>query len=150
RNGAAASIAPSGPATKESSPGKAPPEMVWIPGGEFTMGTDETESYAPEKPAHRVRVDGFWMDETEVTNAEFAKFVQATGYVTTAERTPDWEELKKQVPPGTPKPPDDQLVPASMVFTPPDRSVSLDDFSAWWSWVPGANWRHPRGPHSTI
>jgi formylglycine-generating enzyme required for sulfatase activity len=122
--------------------------MVWIPGGEFMMGSDDNEPV--EAPAHRVRVDGFWMDETEVTNAQFDRFVEATGYVTTAERAPDWEELKKQVPPGTPKPPDDQLVPASMVFTPPDRSVSLDDFSAWWSWVPGANWRHPRGPKSSI
>jgi len=122
--------------------------MAWIPGGEFMMGSDEGE--AVEAPPHRVRVDGFWMDETEVTNAQFARFIEATGYVTTAERKPEWEELKKQVPPGTPKPPDSQLVPASMVFTPPDRSVSLDDFSAWWSWVPGANWRHPTGPKSSI
>src|SRR5258706_1214099 len=81
--------------------------MVWIPGGEFTMGTNETESYEAERPAHRVKVDGFWMDETEVTNQEFKKFVEATGYVTTAERPVDWEEIKKQVPPGTPKPPEE-------------------------------------------
>jgi formylglycine-generating enzyme len=126
----------------------APEKMVWIPGGEFTMGSDENEP--AEAPAHRVRVDGFWMDETEVTNAQFTKFVEATGYVTTAERKPDWEEIKKQVPPGTPMPPDEQLVPASMVFTPPQSAVKLENFSAWWSWVPGANWGHPNGPQSDL
>src|SRR5436190_8479342 len=80
-----------------------PPGMVWIPGGEFAMGTDEKEAYPAERPAHRVKVDGFWMDETEATNAQFTKFVEATKYVTVAERVPDWEELKKQLPPGTEK-----------------------------------------------
>jgi len=75
--------------------------MVWIPGGEFTMGTDDPRSLPNERPAHRVKVEGFWMDIHDVTNAEFAKFVEASGYVTTAERKPDWEELKKQLPPGT-------------------------------------------------
>src|SRR5712671_1992712 len=74
----------------------APPGMVWIPGGEFTMGTDSDLGWASEKPAHRVRVDGFWMDETDVTNAQFRKFVEATGYVTTAERTPTIEEIMSQ------------------------------------------------------
>src|SRR5689334_22737759 len=123
----------------DSPAGVAPANMVWIPGGEFTMGSDDAEP--AEAPAHRVRLDGFWIDATEVTNTQFARFVDTTGYVTTAERKPDWEELKKQVPPGTPKPPDDQLVPASMVFTPPDAAVPLDDFAAWWTWVPGASWR---------
>ena len=73
----------------------APPGMVWIPGGEFTMGTDDIRSLPNERPAHRVRVEGFWIDVCDVTNADFAKFVEATGYVTTAEKKPNWEELKK-------------------------------------------------------
>ena len=93
---------------------------------------------------------GFWIDPTEVTNGQFQTFVQATGYVTTAERKPDWEELKKQVPPGTPKPPDDVLVAGSLVFAQPNRPVDLRDVSRWWSWTPGADWRHPEGPGSSI
>jgi sulfatase modifying factor 1 len=123
--------------------------MVWVPGGLFSMGTDEEMAYPQERPAHRVRVSGFWMDETEVTNAQFARFVEATGHVTTAERKPDWEEIRKQVPPGTPKPSDDMLVPGSLVFTPPSRPVSLSDMTAWWTWTPGADWRHPEGPGSS-
>jgi formylglycine-generating enzyme required for sulfatase activity len=112
------------------------------------MGTDEEESYPAERPSHRERVGGFWIDATEVTNAEFQKFVEATGYVTTAERPVDWEELKKQVPAGTPKPPDEMLKPGSLVFTPPQNPVSLNDISAWWVWTTGADWRHPDGPGS--
>ena len=78
------------------------------------------------------------------------QFVEATGYVTTAEKKPDWEEIKKQVPPGTPKPPEDKLVAGSLVFTPPDQPVPLDDVSQWWEWTPGADWRHPEGPGSSI
>ncbi len=126
------------------------PGMSWIPGGEFTMGTDEQESYDPERPAHPVKVDGFWMDETEITNEQFEAFVKATGFVTTAEKKPDWEELKKQVPPGTPKPPEEMLQPGSLVFTPPDHPVPLQDISAWWAWTLGANWRHPEGPSSNL
>ena len=129
---------------------KAPAGMVWVPGGEFTMGSDGPEARPDERPAHRVRVDGFWIDATEVTNRQFRAFVEATGYVTTAERQPDWEELKKQVPPGTPKPQDDVLVAGSLVFTQPSRQVDLRDFSQWWSWTPGADWRHPDGPGSSI
>src|SRR5262245_14202304 len=127
-----------------------PPGMVWIPGGEFTMGTDSKMSFPNERPAHRVRVDEFWMDEHEVTNAEFQKFVTATGYLTTAERKPDWEELKKQVPPGTPKPNDSMLVPGALVFTPTDGPAPLYDLPAWWRWTPGADWRHPEGPGSSL
>ena len=83
------------------SKARCPSGMVWISGGEFTMGTNDPRSLPNERPAHRVTVEGFWMDIHDVTNAEFAKFVEATGYVTTAERKPDWEELKKQLPPGT-------------------------------------------------
>jgi formylglycine-generating enzyme required for sulfatase activity len=127
-----------------------PPGMVWIPPGEFTMGTDDAKSLPNERPAHRVRLDGFWMDATPVTNAQFRAFVDATGYVTTAERKVDWEELKKQAAPGTPKPSDDMLQPGSLVFSPPAHRVDLRDLSAWWTWTKGASWRHPRGPGSGI
>jgi formylglycine-generating enzyme len=127
-----------------------PPGMVWIAGGEFTMGNNDVRSFPNERPAHRMHVEGFWMDEHDVTNAEFAKFVEATGYVTTAEKRPDWEELKKQLPPGTPKPDDSVLVAGSLVFTPTSQPVPLNDLSAWWRWVPGACWRHPEGSDSNI
>jgi formylglycine-generating enzyme len=126
------------------------PGMVRIPGGEFTMGTDSELGRPEEKPAHRVRVDGFWMDQTEVTNAQFRAFVEATGYVTTAERPPSLEEIMSQSPPGTPPPPAEKLVPGSLVFTPTAGPVDLSDFSQWWTWTPGADWRHPEGPGSTI
>jgi formylglycine-generating enzyme required for sulfatase activity len=130
---------------------KSPPRgMVWIPGGDYTMGTNDPESMANERPAHRVHVDGFWMDINTVTNDEFAKFVAATGYVTTAERAPDWDEMKKQLPPDTPRPEAKVLVPGSLVFRPTDQPVPLDDMSQWWIWTPGANWRHPDGPGSSI
>ena len=99
--------------------------MVWIPGGEFTMGTDSELGRPEEKPAHRVRVDGFWMDQTEVTNAQFRAFVEATGYVTTAEKPPSLEEIMSQSPPGTPPPPKEKLVPGSLVFTPTAGPVRL-------------------------
>jgi formylglycine-generating enzyme required for sulfatase activity len=127
-----------------------PSGMVWIPGGEFTMGTDSAWGRPEEKPAHRVRVGGFWMDRTEVTNAQFREFVQATGYRTTAEKAPDVEEIMKQVPAGTPRPSPEALLPGSLVFTPPGKAVPLNDPSNWWTWTPGADWRHPRGPGSTL
>ncbi len=126
------------------------PGMVWIPGGEFRMGTDSDLGWPDEKPAHRVRVDGFWIDETEVTNDQFRRFVEATGYVTTAEKAPTAEEILKQMPPGTPLPPKEKLVPGSLVFTPTPAPVNLEDYSQWWKWTPGANWRHPEGPDSSI
>lgn len=124
--------------------------MVYIPGGDFMMGGDNDQADKDEFPKHKVSVDGFWMDEHEVTNEQFARFVAATGYITTAEKKPDWEELKKQMPPGTPKPADSLMVAASLVFTPPSRQVDLRDYSQWWSWVPGADWKHPDGPASNI
>ena len=127
-----------------------PPGMVWIPGGEFTMGTDSDLGWADEKPAHRVSVDGFWMDETEVTNAQFRAFVENTGFVTTAEKPPDVAQIMKQMPPGTRRPAKERLVPGSLVFTPPGGRVSLKDFSRWWRWTPGASWQHPEGPGSGI
>ncbi len=124
--------------------------MIWIEGGEFWMGANDNEGRPDESPQHKVKVDGFWMDVTEVTNAQFKKFVDATGYITTAERKPDWEELKKQLPAGTPKPDESVLVAASLVFTPPTQPISLNDASQWWSWKPGASWKHPQGPGSSI
>ncbi len=135
---------------RETVPSDAPPGMRWVPGGEFSMGTNDADGWDNEKPAHRVRVDGFWMDETEVTNSQFRKFVEATKYVTTAEKPPDLEELMKQLPPGTPAPPKDKLVPGAMVFVPPKGEVNLKDFSQWWQWTPGADWRHPDGPGSNL
>jgi formylglycine-generating enzyme required for sulfatase activity len=128
----------------------APPGMVWIPGGEFTMGTDSELGWPDEKPAHRVRVNGFWMDETDVTNAQFRKFVEATGYITTAEKPVDVEEIMRQSAPGTPRPPPEKLLPGALVFTPTTGPVNLRDFSQWWKWTAGANWKHPEGPGSTI
>ncbi|HWZ34770.1 MAG TPA: SUMF1/EgtB/PvdO family nonheme iron enzyme, partial [Mucilaginibacter sp.] len=124
--------------------------MVWIKAGTFSMGGDNKQAGDDEYPKHKVTVKGFWMDATEVTNAEFARFVKATGYVTTAERKPDWEELKKQVPPGTPKPDESLLVPASLIFNQPSHPVNLNDYSQWWSWEKGADWKHPHGPKSNI
>jgi formylglycine-generating enzyme len=141
----------SGSAAPGTAPaGPAPAGMLWIPGGEFTMGTDSDLGWADEKPSHRVRVDGFWMDQTDVTNAEFRRFVEATGYVTTAEKPPDPDEILAQMPPGTPRPPKENLVAGALVFTPTKGPVSLRDFSQWWKWTPGANWRHPEGPGSEI
>lgn len=124
--------------------------MVWIPAGEFSMGSVDPLARPDEAPVHRVRVDGFWMDATEVTNAQFAAFVEATGYVTVAERPVDWEELKKQLPEGTPRPPDEALEPGSLAFTPPDHPVDLRRYDLWWTWTHGASWRHPEGPGSSI
>ena len=124
--------------------------MVKINGGEFMMGASDDEGRQDEYPQHKVRVDGFWMDITEVTNAQFKIFTDATGYVTTAEKKPDWEELKKQLPAGTAKPDESLLVAASLVFTSPGHTVSLDDASQWWTWTQGANWKHPQGPKSNI
>lgn len=127
-----------------------PAGMVWIPGGEYQMGSDGSYARPDERPAHRVDVDGFWMDTTEVTNDQFAKFVAATGYVSTAERVPTAEELLANSPAGTPPPPAEALVAGSLVFTPPDHQVPLEDLRRWWTWTPGANWRHPEGPESQL
>jgi len=124
--------------------------MVWIKGGTFSMGGDNDQASDDEYPKHKVTVDGFWMDQAEVTNAQFAAFVKATGYVTTAERKPDWDELKKQLPSGTPKPADSLLQPASLVFVPSKHPVSLDDYTQWWKWQKGADWQHPHGRGSSI
>jgi len=124
--------------------------MVFIPGGTFDMGGDNEQASPDEYPKHKVEVAPFYMDITEVTNAQFKKFVDATGYITTAERKPDWEELKKTVPPGTPKPSEEMLQAASLVFKQSNGPVNLNDYTQWWGWVPGASWKIPEGPNSTI
>jgi sulfatase modifying factor 1 len=133
-------------------PGPAPEGMVWIPGGEFSMGAAEPTGHdhnavgmhatADSRPVHRVAIAGFWMDATEVTNAQFARFVEATGYLTVAEIAPKAEDF-----PGAPP---ELLVPGSAVFVSPQERVPLNDHSRWWAWVPGASWRHPEGPKSSI
>jgi formylglycine-generating enzyme required for sulfatase activity len=134
------------------APGPAPDGMVWIPGGEFSMGAADPlgqdanvvgmQATEDSRPIHRVAVDGFWMDTTEVTNRQFTAFVKATGYVTVAERTPTAEDF-----PGAPP---ENLVAGSVVFSPPDHAVPLDTHFRWWSYVNGANWRHPSGPDSDL
>ena len=124
--------------------------MVLIPGGEFYMGADNDQASQDEYPKHKVRVSPFYIDRTEVTNRDFRKFVTATGYITMAERKPEWEELKKSVPPGTPKPHDSLLVAASLVFFAANGPVNLRDYNQWWSWRAGANWKHPQGRGSSI
>jgi formylglycine-generating enzyme required for sulfatase activity len=125
-------------------------DMVRVPGGVYMLGTDDQSAPDRERPAHRVRIDSFWIDRTEVTNAQFAVFVRATGYITVAERPIVWEELAKQLPPDTERPPDSLLQPGSLVFIAPSTSVPLDDVRGWWQWVIGASWQHPEGPGSRI
>ncbi|HEX3899550.1 MAG TPA: formylglycine-generating enzyme family protein [Mycobacteriales bacterium] len=114
--------------------------MIAVPGGEFVMGSDT--AYPEERPAHPISVDTFLIDEHPVTNAEFRRFVKATGWVTTAEKSPDPQDF-----PGASAA---DLVAGSLVFMQSDGPVPLDDWQRWWRWVPGADWRHPRGPSSTL
>jgi formylglycine-generating enzyme required for sulfatase activity len=126
--------------------------MAWVAGGEFSMGcqvpsegfcTRATLSATNDaQPIHRVYVDGFWMDATDVTNDKFEKFVKATGYVTIAEHAPTKEEF--------PTAPPENLVAGAVVFTPTAAAVPLDNHFQWWSYVHGANWHHPEGPQSDI
>jgi formylglycine-generating enzyme required for sulfatase activity len=124
--------------------------MAWIAGGEFSMGSEDPRSMSSggheamndARPVHRVDVDGFWMDKTDVTNAQFARFVAATGYKTVAERKPTRADFPNAKP--------GDLVPGSIVFKAPNHPVDLRDELAWWRYVPGADWRHPTGPGSSI
>lgn len=126
---------------QNKAPGKPPqPGMVWIPGGEFMMGSDD--HYSEEAPVHHVTVDGFWMDKYQVTNAQFAKFVRETGYVTVAERPPD--------PALYPDAPPENLVAGSLVFQMTAGPVDLRRVDQWWAWKPGASWRRPEGPGSHV
>jgi formylglycine-generating enzyme required for sulfatase activity len=129
---------PAAPA-KSDSPHNAPSGMVWIPGGRFWMGTNHMED---AQPVHQVEVKGFWIDRTDVTNEEFARFVRATGYVTIAERPLDPKEFPNLAP--------EDRTPGAVVFTPPGGPISLENPLAWWRFVRGANWRHPDGPHSDL
>jgi formylglycine-generating enzyme len=124
--------------------------MVWIPAGIFLMGADNTQADQDEYPKHAVQLNGFWMDATEVTNAQFQKFVEAAHYVTVAERVPKWEDMKKQLPLDTPKPPDSIFVAGSLVFQKAKKKVSLNDYGQWWVFMKGANWRHPQGSDSDL
>lgn len=145
-------VGPFGPTIADTAPapGPAPEGMVWIPGGEFSMGSEDPTSCGCEgaghdpmqdaRPIHRVAVDGFFMDATEVTNEQFARFAEATAYVTIAERTPRAEDF-----PGAPP---ENLVAGSTVFTPTAAPVPLDSHYRWWRYQHGANWRHPDGPSS--
>ena len=116
----------------------APTGMVWVPGGQFVMGSDLPHARSVERPGHPVRVKGFWIDATEVTNSQFRAFVEATGYVTTAEKVPKLDEIMAQLPPGTPPAGKEMLVPASLVFRQPDRPVRLNNAAAV---VAMATWR---------
>ena len=157
-NAAATPAPPPAPALET-----APAGMAWVPGGTFTMGGPEVDVAARERaatrpgepvcsgllagfpdaqPSHRVSVQGFWMDVTEVTNEQFERFIRATGYRTVAERTPTAEQYPGADP--------SMLVPGSVVFTPPQEPVGLDNALAWWSYRPGACWRHPDGPGSDL
>ncbi|MFH6997245.1 formylglycine-generating enzyme family protein [Flavobacterium sp. FlaQc-57] len=135
---------------KKKPASKAPKGMVWIPGGEFSMGSNvEDESLCSLKgvtkdaaPIHRVYVDGYYMDETEVTNEEFAKFVKATGYITVAEQKPTKEEF--------PTAAEEDLVAGSVIFSPTAAAVNLNNFLQWWNYIGGTDWKHPLGPESSI
>ena len=135
---------------KIEAPSPTPDGMVWISGGEFSMGANDPpdmddvgmKATVDARPIHRVYVDGFFMDKTDVTNAEFEKFVKATGYVTIAERKPRAEDF-----PGAPP---ENLIAGSVVFAPPDHPVPLNNHFQWWTYVKGANWRHPLGPGSDV
>jgi len=115
-------------------------DMIRISGGTFRMGSDK--HYPEEAPAHRVTVDGFWMDRHPVTNRQFRQFVKATGHVTVAEVTPDPKDYPGMLP--------HMIYAGSLTFTPPKHAVDLRDFSQWWSFTRGAHWRHPYGPKSNI
>src|SRR4029453_15450539 len=115
-------------------------DMVWVPGGDFLMGSEDF--YPEERPVHGGRVDGFWMGTHPVTNAEFPRFVKAPGHTTVAEHRPDAADYPDADP--------ELLVPGSLVFRPTSGPGDLRDWRTWWAWVPGAGWRHPEGPGSTL
>ena len=127
-------------ATVEGSGAPPAKDMAWIPGGSFLMGSDD--HYVEERPVHDAAVDGFWIDVHQVTVAEFRRFVKATGYVTLAERPLDPADYPDADP--------SMLVPGSLVFQRTRGPVPLDDYRNWWRYVPGADWRHPEGPGSTL
>ena len=130
-----------------------PDGMVWVEGKSYTKGAKQNDDYAMmrEKPSHEVYIDGFYIDVTEVTNNQFQKFVNETGYLTIAEREIDWDEMKKSLPAGTPKPHDSILQPGSLIFNDKLKKVdNMNNYFQWWRWQTGANWRSPKGPGSNI
>ena len=130
-----------------------PEGMVWVEGKSYTKGAKNNDVFAMmrEKPSHEVYIDGFFIDATEVTNNQFKKFVDETGYVTIAEREIDWEEMKKSLPIGTPKPHDSILQPGSLIFNDQIKRVEkMENYFQWWRWQTGANWKAPKGPGSNI
>ena len=130
-----------------------PTGMIWVEGKTFLQGAKDSDKFAMarEKPAHEVTVDGFVIDITEVTNKQFTTFVDATKYITIAERKIDWEEMKKQLPANTPKPHDSVLQPGSLIFNKNVNAVvNMNNYGQWWTWKIGANWKHPEGIDSTI
>lgn len=124
--------------------------MVLIPAGKYRMGGNSSQADRDVYPKHNVEVQDFYMDVYEVTNRQFQEFVEETGYVTVAERGIDWEEIKKQLPPGTPKPDEAILKPGSMVFKATETPVPLNNPGYWWHWVIGADWKHPESPKSNL
>lgn len=132
---------------------KAPEGMVWVAGKTFLQGAKDNDKFAMprEKPAHNVTVDGFFIDATEVTNQQFRQFVEATNYITVAERAIDWEDMKKQLPPDAVKPHDSVLQPGSLIFNKNVNAVvNMSNYSQWWTWKIGADWQHPEGSESNI
>ena len=130
-----------------------PNGMVWVEGKSYTKGAKQNDHYAMmrEKPSHEVYIDGFYIDVTEVTNNQFQKFINETGYLTIAEREIDWDEMKKSLPAGTPKPHDSILQPGSLIFNDKLKKVdNMNNYFQWWRWQIGANWRSPKGPGSNI
>ena len=130
-----------------------PEGMIWVESKSYTKGAKNNDRYAMmrEKPSHEVYVDGFFIDATEVTNNQFRKFVDETGYITVAEREIDWEEMKKSLPTGTPKPHDSILQPGSLIFNDQLKMVdNMENYFQWWRWQRGASWKTPNGPGSNI
>ena len=130
-----------------------PEGMVWVEGKTFLLGAKDNDTYAMprEQPSHKAQIDGFFIDITEVTNKQFQAFIDATNYITVAERPIDWEDLKKELPPNTLKPHDSILKPGSLVFNKNVNSVvNMQNYGQWWTWKIGANWKHPKGPKSSI
>ncbi len=141
------------PIDASSIPQSTPKGMVWIPKGSFYMGARDHDKNAlsREKPKRKFNVAGFFIDITEVSNAQFSRFVEETGYITLAEKPVDWRLLKQELPKGAPKPPDSLLQAGSLTFKRVDVSINkLNDISQWLQWTTGANWKHPYGPHSSI
>jgi sulfatase modifying factor 1 len=134
--------------------------MVNISGGVFEMGGDTPDGFEDmdktglpqrdELPKHNVQISDFWIDEHEVTNAQFTEFINATGYITIAERPILREDIKNQIPPGTPKPTEENLLPGSLVFNYADKNAARDNLENWWVFVKEANWLHPKGLGSSI